>query len=538
MSEFNSIYEQRGAAAAEGEENMGGGGKRIKKKNKSRKTKTKVLQKRKHKKTKRANIKYNASKKQTGGLVEQPNVLSSFNASLEEDLREHRAKQSDIEIQEHLDNMIILKIKNNPPTYMDGFEMPIGDSIHLKPNTIYMMSAYETIWPYAEKFLTIIRDSDGTYHLLNYNVFVGPDVDSKHLTNYVYQDTVPLVTPSEWRDIVKDFIKDKPDSILHDPQYRYIFEGPISDGVNNMLSFNQAFQLYRHLEITPDPGDVLAKTADDLFRNCASDGYKSNFKPSKDSVWDWDKWNSGFDIRPIFAEKQSDLIYTGTKYNIDLHGLKINLNDVKLMVGRIDAHYAGVISINICYPAKYDNFEKDMEKFKGDNKRERVTLTNGQFPNLLDIGQKFLVERESFQKPERFQRESFFDKKDTKFTDFIFSKLYGLHGIETNALIIGSNINGVSYAELLKEKAKAEADAARAGVPAEEGVKLKPRHSRVGFGSSSSRPSAEEPSFWRVGGGKRIKKKNKSRKTKTKVLQKRKHKKTLKKVNKKSRKSK
>ena len=42
-------------------------------------------------------------------------------------------------------------------------------------NSCYLLAAYEkeNTWPYSYKFITIIRDNNSSYYLLNHNIFVG-----------------------------------------------------------------------------------------------------------------------------------------------------------------------------------------------------------------------------------------------------------------------------------------------------------------------------------------------------------------------------
>lgn len=338
------------------------------------------------------------------------------------------------------------------PTFKKGF---VDETkIKLAPNTIYMMNAYQTEWPYALKFLTIFCDENGELHMTNYNPFVGPDAPSKERTNYVYQDTTPLITPAEWWSIVQEFIKDKPDARLH------MLKPDLGDA---MMSFNNAWQIFRKLEIATDEE--------------VASGNLTNLRPPKDNNWDWKKWGERkFDeIRTRFSVKQGELIRAGLKHNLKKHGVSIDMSQLTVLVGRIDGRYAGVISYNICYPDKYSNFEKDMKRFEHDNRyewlfailcailfafkpqyvvmlmplmlmlsmsgnREYVRLEAGDEPHLFDISKPFLVAPESFE-------DGFFNAEAEDFKEFIFSGK--CLGKELRAIVIGANENGEMYSSLL-----------------------------------------------------------------------------------------
>ena len=322
-----------------------------------------------------------------------------------------------ITVESNTNGVCYLNMKGKS-TYKEGLHS-VGSTIELEPNTIYMMSAYETTWPYADKFLTILCDKNGLYHLYNYNILVGEDADAKERTNYVYQDTTPLIAPDVWHTIVKDFIKDKDNARLH------TFDTTLDD---KLLTFNEAWQLFRFLEIAPNEQLV----------NC--DFNKSGY--SKGPDWDWQKWNTGGfgEIKNRFSEKQGELIRRGLRTNIKKYNVQIDFDEVKLMVGRIDGRYAGIISINICYPNKYINFEKDMCRFEEGN--EYVRLEPGETPNLFDVHEWFNVAPESF-------GDHFFNTEADEFVDFLFT------GNCANQLqrvfIIGANENGCLYSSLLCE---------------------------------------------------------------------------------------
>lgn len=470
---------------------------------------------------------------------------------------------------------------NSKLPYTKGFETTAeeisleDDHINLENNTIYLMSAYQRKEPLgtfvSDKFLTIIRDKDGFYHLLDYNIFVNAN-DNKaekpgDLTNAFYQDTKECCTLSKWKEIVRDFTNDKVDSRFYSTgRFNYILDETSEDETSKLseelkLSYNQAIQLYKLLEIgndgletdnshkdqvelmatvstnpnvTPlnealkeagfDVDDETPKSFDNLFARMAKKNiklpqnhklYPSSVEKLPDGIlqrtddkgnfigfdtkigvnakltdnddkeieikrrekvklcenmvklmpeWSWKKWNNGgYDgIKGMFVEQVIDLIYDGLISNLRDENINIDFNEhenkLKIMIGRIDAHYGGIISINLCYPNKYKNFEKDMEKFEEKRlhhnpKRRHVKLKRGDKPTLFRLEDEFDINvnrfSEDFTRPggpppeeERGEFEFFNTNKDRQFIDAI-NNISG----SAKMLIIGSNDNGIMYSD-------------------------------------------------------------------------------------------
>ena len=55
---------------------------------------------------------------------------------------------------------------NNLPSYSQGLYQN-KDHLEIPRNSVYMLSSYQTEWPYSDKFISIIRDDNGRYHLVN-----------------------------------------------------------------------------------------------------------------------------------------------------------------------------------------------------------------------------------------------------------------------------------------------------------------------------------------------------------------------------------
>ena len=73
---------------------------------------------------------------------------------------------------------------------------------------------------------------------------------------------------------------------------------------------------------------------------------------TSNSDWNWKKWNNGLNkITEKFAKFQDKLIYTNFIKNLNYYKLKskININMLHIMIGRLDPHYGGIISINYCH---------------------------------------------------------------------------------------------------------------------------------------------------------------------------------------------
>lgn len=346
------------------------------------------------------------------------------------------------------------------PTYKEAFVTPIGERIEFKNNTIIMHSAYETTYPYAKYMLTYIYDDNGGKHILDHNIFVGPDASKKEGTNYIYQDTALLstLTHQKWREHVQDFIRDKPNARLH------TIEPDLGDAP---FSFNRAWQLFRYLEIATE-------------EEVATGDY-TDLRPPKDNRWDWDKWNRGGfgEFKACFAKEQGDLIKSGLTYNLNKYGIQVNLKELKVVVGRVDPRYKGIISFNFCCPDKELNFEKDLKRFDNGKRLkwlfaafcamcipftpdlhgraflillltmlllssadtvEYVRLHADDHPHLFDISKPFIVAPESFP-------PGFFNKEASDFAEFLFSGKCA--GQELRAVLIGANENGLLYSSLL-----------------------------------------------------------------------------------------
>jgi hypothetical protein len=296
--------------------------------------------------------------------------------------------------------------------------------LEIPKNSCYMMSAYETEYPYAKKFLSIVRDINGRYHLFDYNIFVleksGPE-----LTNYIYQDTVPLISVKEWIEVIQQHHRKN----QHTPRYD-LTDSLFQTNLSFKMSYNQAFMMYRLLEIAPD--DVYSKFMNNIETTLVEFIQdRANLTPREPSKWNWKKWNQiGM---PDFASFQRQLIRNGISQN--LANIEIVLNTFKIMVGRIDARYAGIISINFCYPEKYQNFERDLQRFDG-----YIALAQQETPHLFDVRRPFIIEPSSFS-------SNFFNSGADSFVSYLFEECKGM---KTNVCLIGANKNGCNYSQLLK----------------------------------------------------------------------------------------
>lgn len=345
---------------------------------------------------------------------------------------------------------------NNKPSYVCGlYQSKDGKSLEMPNNSIYMQSAYETQFPYADKFISIIRDNMGQYHLVNHNLFVyAKDKDfKKEKTNFIYQDTSPLITYSEWLNVVKNFkISDKKRYNI----YIKIFEKNknwsfLFNKDTKKISYNQAFQLYRFLEICSDKE----------FKEFTSD---FKYTLSRNGDWNWSKWNTNLaEINKKFATFQDKLIYTNFIKNLNYYKLKskININMLHIIIGRIDPHYGGVISINYCHPNKYIDFMKDYMKFKNKN---IISLKNGEIPNILNLpdttftvfskntlnsfNNKYVDQNNKKNSKKQFFTEENFGKTHSDFCNFITSTKNPK--MDVKVIIIGSNNNGIQYTNSIK----------------------------------------------------------------------------------------
>jgi hypothetical protein len=319
-----------------------------------------------------------------------------------------------------------------------------------------MSSAYQTVYPYADKFISIIRDNMGDYHLVNHNLFVyvkNKDF-KKEKTNYIYQDTIPLITYSEWLNVVKNFkISNKKRYNIYikifekNKNWSFLFSKD-----TKKISYNQAFQLYRFLEIC----------SDNEFNEFTS-SYK--YTLSRNHKWDWDKWHKKLtEINKKFAIFQDKLIYTNFIKNLNYYKLKskINISMLHIMIGRLDCHYAGVISINYCHPNKYIDFMKDYIKFKNKN---IISLKNNEIPYSLNLpdetftvfskntlnsfDNKYVDTNNKKNNKKNFFTEENFGKTHSGFCNFIISTKNPKMNVKV--IIIGSNNNGIQYADSIKK---------------------------------------------------------------------------------------
>ena len=334
---------------------------------------------------------------------------------------------------------------NNLPSYSQGLYQN-KDHLEIPRNSVYMLSSYQTEWPYSDKFISIIRDDNGRYHLVNHNMFVDlkSPLFKQEKNNYVYQDVIPLITYNEWLKVVRSFktkrSKKYLDVFKKHNNWRFLFEKN-----TDKISFNQAFQLFRFLEIS----------SDEDFRSFLTN-QQFSLKPGSD--WNWKLWNGGLNkINAIFGKFQNKLIYNGFIKNLKFYklNLKFNINELDILIGRIDGRYGGVISINYCYPEKYTNFWNDYRKFKKSNivslpldeipdifklPKEPFTIFN---KNTLDVFKTYI------DKSGKKKREGFFNKESEKFQQFISSPNKAM---KVKAIIIGCNNNGISYAKSIKEE--------------------------------------------------------------------------------------
>jgi len=343
---------------------------------------------------------------------------------------------------------------NNLTSYSEGLYQK-ENNLEIPKNSCYMLSSYETKWPYSDKFITIIRDNDGRYHLLNHNLFVDvtKSIFQKEKCNYVYQDVVPLISYNEWLKIVKLF-KKKTKSV-RSKEYLKIFNKNknwnfLFGKKTHKISFNQSFQLFRFLEIS----------SQEEFNSFLT---LKKFSLIPNNNWNWKLWNNGLNkINTHFSKFQNKLIYSGFVKNLKFYKLhlKFNIKDLKILIGRIDGRYAGVISINYCHPDKYLNFWKDYKQFKNNN---IVSLPTNEIPNILKLPKEhFKIFNNNtidiFNKyVDKFGKQKnigFFNKESETFLKFISTSNKYIKNLPIKVIIIGSNNNGISYANSIKNEYK------------------------------------------------------------------------------------
>ena len=171
----------------------------------------------------------------------------------------------------------------------------------------------------------------------------------------------------------------------------------------------------------------------------------------------------GSEINKKFARFQDKLIYTNFIKNLNFYQLKskINIDMLQIMIGRIDAHYAGVISINYCHPNKYINFMKDYIRFKNKN---IISLKKNETPYILDLpdekftvftkktldsfNNKYVDQNNKKNSKKQFFTEENWGKTHSDFCNFITSTKNPK--MDVKVIIIGSNNNGIQYTNSIK----------------------------------------------------------------------------------------
>lgn len=347
---------------------------------------------------------------------------------------------------------------DNKSSYIQGlYPNNSSDILEMPNNSCYLLAAYEkeNEFPYSHKFITIIRDNKSSYYLINHNIFVGinnNDFD-KEKCNFIYQDTIPLITYKNWINVVTKF---KMKDITRKNKYIKIFNKhnnwDFLFGENTKkISYNQAFQLFRFLEICSNEDFNLFLSS-----------YKYTLKRLDN--FNYNKWNDGLNIITThFSKFQNKLIYNNFIQNLKYYKLKskINIDLINIIIGRLDARHAGIITTNYCHPNKYIDFWKDYNKFGNKN---IIALGENETPNILKLPKirfpvfskntlnyfdnKYLDNNQKKQLHGFFSKESF-DEKYTSFTKFISNNKLQCE-IFVKAIIIGSNDNGKQYSESLK----------------------------------------------------------------------------------------
>ena len=299
----------------------------------------------------------------------------------------------------------------------------------------------------------MLEINNGNYHVINHNLFV--DVKNplfkKEKCNYVYQDVTPLITYEEWVKTVKSFSRGKS---IRNKHYLKIFEKHsnwdfLFGGKNNKISYNDAFQLFRFLEISPE----------EEFKEFID---KTIFSLKPNNNWDWKRWNRKLiKINSLFSKFQSKLIYKGFTNNLKHYKLysKFNIDELKLLLGRIDGRYGGVISINYCHPDKYVNFWKDYRRFNKLKKSNIISLKPGVIPYTLKLPEEPFVifnnkALETFDtyidKNGKHKKNGFFNTDSEVFQQFINKPHKFIKNLPVKVVIIGCNDNGISYANFIK----------------------------------------------------------------------------------------
>jgi len=353
-----------------------------------------------------------------------------------------------------LSDILYLNV-NNKPSYMGGlYQNNSINALEIPNNSIYMLAAYETIYPYSDKFISIVRDNSGQYYLINHNLFV--DIKNKNFniekTNFIYQDIEPVITLKDWINVVKNYkIKDKKRFNIYiklfekEKNWKFLFpKNP------KKISYNEAFQLYRFLEIcsTNEFNLFIKKYKYDLIKH---------------NNHNWAKWNNELiTITHKFSVYQTKLIYTNLTKNLNYYKLKskLNINILNILIGKIDANYAGINGIEYCHPNKYIDFWKDYNRFKNKN---IVSLKKNESPHMFKLPETSFTlfnknilsnfENKYLDKNGKPSNKPFFIERNFNkiYSNFIpFMNSVKKNKVTTKVIIIGCNNNGNQYANNIK----------------------------------------------------------------------------------------
>lgn len=362
-------------------------------------------------------------------------------------------------------NVIWLNIDEKTKTVKDLLTLK-DEKLTIPPNSCYMMSNKETTWPYAEEFLTIVRDQNGEYHLFNFNVFVDcEEVEKKKRNckeeklNYVYQDTFPCMTLQQLADILNKKEINANLTNLNDYQEAVntlanrSSEDPLLPELE--LSWNQAWQLVRYFELEKYENSCergLPQVEVQIERLLKKTSIPPPDNPNWDKFNDAKQLNKLKELQDACDEYRSKIIYNGLVKNLTVSGVDrlVDLNTMKFIVGRIDGRYAGRISLNFCHPKKYEKFSKDMERFEDGSEYKK--LGGEDIPHLFDVSEEFEVVEKVFEDAAKsVNKEEFFNPEAKDFEEFIFKNLKEK---KTNVIIIGENSNGEKYSELINREAE------------------------------------------------------------------------------------
>lgn len=353
-----------------------------------------------------------------------------------------------------LSDVLYLNV-NNKPSYMCGlYQNNSINTLEIPNNSVYMISGYNNSNSYADRFISIVRDNSGNYYLINHNLFV--DIKNKNFntekTNVIYQDVEPVITLKDWINVVKNYkIKDKTRLNIYiklfekEKNWKFLF--PTSP---KKISYNQAFQLYRFLEI-------CSNNEFNLFIE------KNEYNLKKNNNYNWKKWNNELiKITENFSVYQTKLIYTNFIKNLNHYKLKskLNINMLNILIGRLDGHYEGITGIDYCHPNKYIDFWKDYNRFKSKN---IVSLKEDECPhmfklpetsftlfnkNILSNFENKYLDKNGKKANKPFFKENSFNKVNNNFIPFMNS--VKKNKVNTKVVIIGCNNNGNQYANNIK----------------------------------------------------------------------------------------